>query len=63
MDQTTESAKQVEEPDLFLNRLRADLRMRLVPGEPTQLQRTALARVEAALLAYLTFFYPHDPGR
>jgi hypothetical protein len=38
--QTTESARQVEETDLFLNHLRADLRMRLIPGEPTPRQRT-----------------------
>jgi hypothetical protein len=61
--QTTESAKQVEESDLFLNHLHADLRMKLIPGEPTPQQRTALARVEAALVAYLSFFYPHDPSQ
>jgi hypothetical protein len=63
VDHTTESAMQVEETDLFLNQLRADLGMRPIPGEPTLPQRTALARVEAALVAYLSFFYPHDPGR
>jgi hypothetical protein len=41
--QTTDSAKQVEETDLFLNHLHADLRMKLIPGEPTPRQRTALA--------------------
>jgi hypothetical protein len=63
VDQTTESANQVEESDLFLNRLREDLRMRLIPGEPTPWQRTALARVEAALVVYLSFFYPQDPSQ
>ena len=62
MTQTTQSAQQVEETDLFLNHLRADLRMRLIPGEPTPRQRTTLARVEAALAAYLSYFYPPDPG-
>ena len=62
MDQTTESANQVEEPDLFLNRLCADPRMRLIPGEPIPWQHDALVRVEAALVAYLSYFYPHDPG-
>ena len=61
--QSTQSAKQVEETDLSLNRLRADLRMRLIPGEPTPRQRTALTRVEAALVAYLSFFYPQDSGQ
>ena len=60
--QTTESAQQPEETDLFSITLRSDLRTRLFPGEPTTRQRTALARVEAALVAYLSFFYPHDPG-
>lgn len=63
VDQTTESANQVEEPDLFLDYLRADMRIRLIPGGPTPRQRTALARVEAALVAYLSFFYPHDPAQ
>jgi hypothetical protein len=63
VDQTTESAKQVEETDRFLNRLRADLLMKPIPGEPTLPQRTALARVEAALFDYLSFFYPHDPDK
>jgi hypothetical protein len=60
--QTTESAKQPEGTDLFSINLRSDLRSRLFPGEPTPPQRTALARVEAALVAYLSYFYPHDPG-
>ena len=60
--QTTDSAKQSEETDLFLNHLRADLRMRLMPEGPTPPQRTALEQVEAALVGYLSFFYPRDPS-
>jgi hypothetical protein len=61
--QITQSAKQVEGIDLFLNHLRTELRMRLIPGEPIPRQRTALTRVEAALVAYLSFFYSHDSSQ
>jgi hypothetical protein len=57
--QITQSAKQVEGTDGFLNHLR----MRLIPEEPTPRQHTALTRVEATLVAHLSFFYPHDPGQ
>ena len=52
---------QVERAGLLWSRLSADLLMRQVPKGPTPEQRTALARVEAALDTYVSFFYPHDP--
>jgi hypothetical protein len=58
---TTRAAQRLERTDLLLSRLHADLRMGRVPEGPTPEQRTALARVEASLDAYVSFFYPHDP--
>ena len=63
MAEITDSPRQPGETDLFLNHLRVDLRQRLIPGEPTPPQVTALEKVEAALVAYLSFFYPHDPAQ
>ncbi len=58
---TTNASQRLEQTDLLLSQLHADLRMRRVPEGPTPEQREALARVEASLDAYVSFFYPHDP--
>jgi hypothetical protein len=57
---TIRASQRLERTDLLLSQLRADLRMGRVPEGPTQEQCTALARVEASLYAYVSFFYPHD---
>ena len=59
--QTTAAAVQWEQTDLLLSRLSADLRMRRVPKGLTLEQSAALTRAQAALDAYSSFFYPHDP--
>jgi hypothetical protein len=57
---TSKASQRLERTDLLLSQLQADLRMRRAPERPTPEQRTALARVEAALDTYASFFYPHD---
>jgi len=57
---TSRASQRLDRTDLLLSQLQADLRMGRVPEEPTPEQRTALARVEASLHTYLSYFYPHD---
>jgi hypothetical protein len=58
---TTKASQRLERADLILRQLQADLRMGRAPERPTPEQCTALALVESALDAYVSFFYPHDP--
>jgi hypothetical protein len=54
--QTTEAAMHWEQTDLLLSQLRAYLRMRRVSEGPNPEQRTALADVEVALDAYVSWY-------
>jgi len=56
---TTKSSQRLERTDLLLSQLHADLRMGRVPEGLTPEQRRALARIEASLDVYVSFFYPH----
>jgi hypothetical protein len=59
---TSKASQRLERTDLLLSQLQADLRMGgRVPEGPNPEQRAALADVEVALDAYVSFFYPHDP--
>jgi hypothetical protein len=58
--QTSKASQRLERTDLLLSELRTGLRIGRVPEWPTLEQRAALADVEVALDAYLSFFYPHD---
>jgi hypothetical protein len=49
----------LERTDLLLSQLHADLRLGRVPEGLTPEQRRALARIEASLDVYVSFFYPH----
>jgi hypothetical protein len=57
---TSKVSQRLERTDPLLSQLQADLRMGRVPEGPTPEQRAALAVVEVALDAYVSFFYPHD---
>jgi len=57
---TPKASQRLERTDLHLSQLSADLRMGPVPEGPTPEQCKTLARVEASLDAYVSFFYPHD---
>ena len=57
---TSKSSQRLERTDLLLSQLQAQLCMGRVPEDSTPEQRTALARIETALHAYLSYFYPHD---
>ena len=57
---TTRASQRLERTVLLLSQLQAYLRTGRVPGGPTPEQRTALARIEASLDAYMSFFYPRD---
>jgi hypothetical protein len=59
--QTSKASQRLERTDLLLSELRTGLRIGQVPEWPTLEQRAALADVEVALDAYLSFCYPHDP--
>ena len=58
---TTKMSQGLEQADLLLSELRADLRTGRAPAESDPGQRVALAQAQAALDAYLTYFYPHEP--
>ena len=57
---TTKVSQRLEQADLLLSELRADLRTGRAPAESDPGQRVALAQVQAALGTYLTYFYPHE---
>jgi hypothetical protein len=57
---TTRASQRLERTDLLLSQLQAYLRTGRVPEGPTPEQRTALARIEASLDSYMSFFYPRD---
>ena len=57
----TKIPQRLEQTDLLLSELRADLRMGRAPAESVPEQRVALTQVQAALDAYLSYFYPQDP--
>jgi len=58
---TTKISQGLEQADLLLSELRADLRMGRAPAESAPEQHAALAQVQAALEAYLSYFYPQEP--
>jgi hypothetical protein len=58
--QTTDAAMRGKRADLLLSRLGADLRARQVPKGLTLAQNAAVTQAQAALDAYLSFFYPRD---
>jgi hypothetical protein len=60
---TIKASQRLERTDRLLSQPHADVRMRRVLERPTPEQRAALARAEAALDTYLSFFYPHNPHR
>ena len=57
---TAEMSQRLEQADLLLSELRADLRTGRSPAESAPGRRVALAQVQAALGTYLTYFYPHE---
>jgi hypothetical protein len=58
---TTKTSQRLEQADLLLSELRANLRAGRAAVESAPEQRVALAQVQAALETYLTYFYPHEP--
>ena len=57
----TKISQRSEKADLLLSELRAVLRTGRAPAESAPEQRVALAQVQAALDAYLSYFYTHEP--
>lgn len=60
---TTKTSQRLEQAELFLSQLRADLRTGRAPGESVLEQSAALAQAQAALETYLSYFYSHEPRR
>ena len=58
---TTKTSQRLEQADLLLSQLRADLRTGGAPVESAPEQRDGLAQAQAALETYLSYFYPHEP--
>jgi hypothetical protein len=57
---TTKTSQGLEQAELLLGELRADLRTGLAPVESAPEQRLALAQVQAALETYLSYFYRQE---
>ena len=57
----TKTSLRLEQADLLLSELRADLRMGRAPVESAPEQSVALTQIQAALEAYSSYFYPHEP--
>jgi hypothetical protein len=58
---TTKTSQRLEQADLLLSELRAELRTGRAPLESAPGQRVTLAQAQAALETYLSYFYPHEP--
>ena len=58
---TTKTSQRLEQADLLLSQLRADLHTGRAPVESAPEQHVALAQAQAALETYLSYFYPHEP--
>jgi hypothetical protein len=57
---TTKTSQGLEQAELLLSELRADLRTGFAPVESAPEQRVALAQVQAALETYLSYFYRQE---
>ena len=57
---TTKTLQGLEQADLLLSQLRADLRSGRASGRAAPERRAALVRGQAALETYMSYFYPQD---
>ena len=63
MQAENEASQYLDQTTVLLNQFQASLRASGVPEGLSPGQRHALARAEAALAIYVSFFYPTDPIR
>lgn len=57
---TTNTSQALEQAEVLLSELRADLRTGLAPVESAPEQRVALAQVQASLETYWSYFYRQE---